>query len=386
MTLYALCIVIPTYNESENVAPLLTALQAALGSIRYEVIFVDDDSPDGTAEAARAAAGERANIRVMERVGRRGLASACIEGMLATSAPFIAVMDADMQHDERLLPQMLEKITDGDLDLVVGSRNMAGGSMGGMVRRRALLSQLGRRLCRVDRLSDPMSGFFMIRRTAFASLVHRLSGVGFKILLDTVLSAGGRLRIAEIPYHFRSRKHGESKLDVVEGFAYLELLLDKALRGVIPARFVIYCAVGAVGVGIHLLLLWCFLRAAGLTFARAQTITTVLVMMLNYAMNNSITWRDRRRRGWEFWTGMSSYILACALGLAVNVAVSSEAAHRGVPWAVAGVTGLMFSAVWNYGATSVLTWRYRRKRNESKRHVAESDEAAVPAHSMKSRV
>jgi dolichol-phosphate mannosyltransferase len=386
LPLYDLCIVIPTFNERENVAPLLAALQAALGRIRYEVILVDDDSPDGTAEMARAAAGERANIRVIERIGRRGLASACIEGMLATSAPYLAVMDADLQHDERILPQMLEKITDENFDLVVGSRNIAGGSMGAMVRRRAFLSRMGRKLCRVDQLSDPMSGFFMIRRTAFESVAHRLSGIGFKILLDIVLSSRGKLRVAEVPYHFRSRKHGESKLDLVEGLAYIELLLDKLMGGVVPARFVVYCAVGTVGVGIHLLLLWSFLRPAGLSFVRAQTIATLLVMALNYAMNNSITWRDRKRRGWRFWSGMGSYCLACLLGVAINVAVSGEAARRGVPWAIAGVTGLMFSAVWNYGVTSIWTWRYRREGSGAKRHMASRDEASVPARSVKSGV
>ena len=382
---YELCVVVPTFNERENVGPLFARLQAVLRGVRYEVMVVDDDSPDGTAEAAREAAGEQANIRVIGRIGRRGLASACIEGMLATSAPYVAVMDADMQHDERVLPEMLAVLNTGDYDLVVGSRNVTGGSMGEMAKWRVALSRMGRKLSRVHELSDPMSGFFVIRRTAFESVAHRLSGIGFKILLDIVMSGRGRLRIAEIPYHFRPREHGESKLDVVEGFAYLELLLDKALGGVIPARFLIYCAVGAVGVGIHLLLLWCFLGGAGLSFVRAQTITTLMVMMLNYVMNNSITWRDRRRRGWGFWTGMASYILACAFGLAVNVAVSGEAAQRGMPWAIAGVTGLMFSAVWNYGVTSIWTWRYRREDKSAKRRMAAS-EASVTARSVNSGV
>lgn len=364
---YDLCIVIPTFNERDNIAPLLARLRAAMDGVRYEVIVVDDDSPDGTAAAVRAAAGERTNIRVLERVGRRGLASACIEGMLATSATYLAVMDADMQHDESVLPQMLKKIEGERLDLVVGSRNIEGGSMESMAPRRAFLSRMGRRLCRVDQLSDPMSGFFVIRRSAFEGVANRLSGIGFKILLDIVLSGHGELRVGEVPYHFKPREYGQSKLDVVEGLAYLELLLDKVLGGLIPARFVLYCTVGLVGVGIHLLLLGSFLRLAGLGFIRSQTIATILVMVLNYVMNNSITWRDRKRRGWRFWSGMASYCLACLLGAAVNVAVSSEAARGGMPWALAGVTGLMFSAVWNYGVTSILTWRYRREGNGARK-------------------
>jgi dolichol-phosphate mannosyltransferase len=362
MPVYDLCVVIPTYNERDNIAPLLGRLRVTLGGIRYEVIFVDDDSLDGTAEAVRTAAEGLVNIRVLKRIKRRGLASACIEGMLATSATYLAVMDADMQHDERVLPQMLERIERGNLDLVVGSRNIEGGSMESMAPWRAFLSRAGRRLCRVDQLADPMSGFFVIRRAAFEGIAHRLSGIGFKILLDIVLSGRGELRIAEVPYHFRPREHGQSKLDVVEGLAYLELLLDKLMGGVIPARFVLYCAVGAVGVGVHLLLLWSFLRLAGFGFVRAQAIATLLVMVLNYVMNNAFTWRDRKQRGWRFWSGMASYVLACSVGAVVNVAVSGKAAHGGMPWALAGITGLMFSAVWNYGVTSVLTWRHQRER------------------------
>jgi dolichol-phosphate mannosyltransferase len=367
MPAYDLCVVLPTYNEADNVAPLFARLESTLKGVRYEVIVVDDDSPDGTADAVRAAAGDRANIRVMERIKRRGLASACIEGMLATSATYVAVMDADMQHDERVLPQMLAKIERENLDLVVGSRNIEGGSMESMAPWRAFLSRAGRRLCGVDQLADPMSGFFVMRRTSFEGVAHKLSGIGFKILLDIVLSGRGELKMAEVAYHFRPREHGESKLDIVEGLAYLELLLDKWLAGVIPARFVLYCAVGAVGVGVHLFLLWSFLRLAGLDFVRAQAIATVLVMMLNYVMNNSLTWRDRKRRGWRFWTGMASYCLACAVGAVVNVAVSGEAARGGMPWAIAGVTGLLFSAVWNYGVTSILTWRYQREKSDATR-------------------
>ena len=370
---YDLCVVIPTFSERDNIAPLLARLRAVLGSVRYEVIVVDDDSPDGTAEAVRAAAGEFANIRVIERIGRRGLSSACIEGMLATSATYLAVMDADMQHDEGVLPQMLDTLTSGDFDLVVGSRNVAGGSMGEMAQWRQRLSGMGRKLSGLKGLSDPMSGFFVIRRTAFESVARRLSGIGFKILLDIVLSARGALRVSEVPYRFRPREHGESKLDVVEGLAYLELLLDKWLGGLIPARFVLYCAVGAVGVGVHLLLLWGFLRGAGLGFVRAQAIATILVMVLNYAVNNSVTWRDRKRRGWMFWTGMASYCLACSVGAVVNVAVSGEAARGGMPWALAGVVGLMFSSVWNYGVTSILTWRYGRARVNARRVVTRED-------------
>lgn len=248
---FELAIIVPTLNESENIACLVDRLDAALTGIHYEVIFVDDDSPDHTAAVVRRVAQERDYVRVVHRMGRRGLSSACTEGILASCAPIVAVIDADLQHDESVLPEMLRRLRDEQLDLVVASRNIAGGGMSEFAKGRVWLSHLGRRLshvCGAHQLSDPMSGFFMIRFNAFERIAHRLSGVGFKILLDIVSSAGPRLRIGEVPYQFRNRIYGESKLDCMVGLEYLCLLLDKRLGRVVHWRFVLYSMVGAVGV------------------------------------------------------------------------------------------------------------------------------------------
>ena len=366
---YDLAIVLPTFNERENVGPLVERLEKALAGIHYEVIFVDDDSPDGTADAVRRVAERHDNVRVLHRIGRRGLSSACIEGILAASAPYVAVMDADLQHDESILPEMLRRIREENLDLVVGSRNIAGGSMGQFAAWRVKLSQLGKRLSQMGAehpLSDPMSGFFMVRFTAFERFAHRLSAIGFKILLDIVLSAGPGLRIGEVAYRFRQREHGESKLDIMVGLEYFELLVDKRFGNLVNVRFVLFGMVGALGVGVHLLILRALLRAGGLSFAKGQAITTVTVMILNYVLNNSVTYRDRRLRGWKFWGGLLTFCLACGLGVVVNVGISSEAFRRGVPWALAALTGLLFSATWNYGVTSVTTWRQGRRSSEQR--------------------
>jgi dolichol-phosphate mannosyltransferase len=366
---YDLAIVLPTFNERGNVGPLVDRLEKALTGIHYEVIFVDDDSPDGTADAVRKVAERHDNVRVLHRIGRRGLSSACIEGILAASAPYVAVMDADLQHDESILPEMLRRIREENLDLVVGSRNITGGSMGQFAAWRVKLSQLGRRLSLMGvehPLSDPMSGFFMVRFTAFERFAHRLSAIGFKILLDIVLSAGTGLRIGEVGYRFRQREHGESKLDIMVGLEYFELLVDKYFGDLVNVRFVLFGMLGALGVGVHLLILRALLRVGGLSFAKGQAITTVIVMILNYVLNNSVTYRDRRLRGWKFWGGLLTFCLACALGVVVNVAISNEAFHRGVPWVLAAFTGLLFSAIWNYGVMSVTTWRQARRSSEQR--------------------
>ncbi len=215
-------------------------------------------------------------------------------------------------------------------------------------------------------LSDPMSGFFMVRVATFERFAHRLSGIGFKILLDIVLSAGPGLRVAEVPYRFRQREQGESKLDVLVGLEYFELLVDKHLGDFLNVRIVLFGMVGALGVGVHLLILRALLQLAGLRFATGQAITTLIVMVLNYVLNNSVTYRDRRLRGWRFWGGLLTFCLACGLGVAANVAIANEAFRRGVPWWLAAGTGLLFSAVWNYGVTSMTTWRQERRSSEQR--------------------
>jgi dolichol-phosphate mannosyltransferase len=366
---YDLAIVLPTFNESRNVGPLVDRLEKTLAGVHYEVIFVDDDSPDGTANIVRRLAEHRDNLRVVHRIGRRGLASACIEGILAASAPFVAVMDADLQHDETILPEMLRRMREENLDLVVGSRNIAGGSMGEFSTWRVKLSQLGKRLSLMGAhhaLSDPMSGFFMVRLSSFERYAHRLSGIGFKILLDIVLSADPDLRIGEVPYRFRLREQGESKLDLMVGLEYFELLVDKHLGELVNVRFVLFGMVGALGVGVHLLILRTLLQLGGLSFAKGQATATTIVMILNFVLNNSVTYRDRRLRGWRFWGGLLTFCLACGLGVAANVAISNEAFHRGVPWVLAALTGLLFTAVWNYGVTSMTTWRHARRSSEQR--------------------
>jgi dolichol-phosphate mannosyltransferase len=200
-----LAVVIPTFNERENIAALISALEKALAGREWEAVFVDDHSPDGTAEYVRNLASTNRRIRVLERIGRHGLSSACIEGMLATPARYIAVMDADMQHDESILPKLLERIRLEHFDVVVASRNAPGGSMGEFSGRRARLSSFGARIsrwvCRCD-ISDPMSGFFMVKRSFFESIAPRLTGTGFKLLVDLLASSPAPVRVGEVPSIF----------------------------------------------------------------------------------------------------------------------------------------------------------------------------------------
>src|SRR5215469_10278260 len=357
-----LAVVIPTFKERESVPVLLEKLRSTLDGIAWEAIFVDDHSPDGTADYLRSVASTNPRIHVIERIGRRGLSSACIEGMMATAAPYIAVMDADLQHDESVLPVMFEKIRSESLDIVVASRKMSGGSMGEFSRRRVRLSNLGsnasRLICHCD-VTDPMSGFFVVNSAFFRSTTERLTGTGFKILLDILASSKTPPRLGEVPYCFRSRQCGESKLDVNVQLEYLYLIVDKLIGAFVPTRFVLFGLVGTVGVLVHLSVLAAVYLAHREHFAMAQAIATFAAMTFNFLLNNIVTFRDRRLRGAELVQGLLLFYLACSLGALINVSFASTLVRAGIVWYLAGMSGTIISSVWNYWVNAVLTWRRR---------------------------
>lgn len=357
-----LSIIVPTYNEHPNIIPMVESLDEALGKDRWEVIFVDDDSPDGTAAQIREVAKRDSRVRVLQRVGRRGLSSAAIEGILASSAPFCAVIDGDLQHDEKLLAIMLETIKKEDLDVVSGSRYLEGGGLGDWQASRAKISSLATRLSRMvlhADLTDPMSGFFMIRRSTFEKRMRNLSGIGFKILLDIFASSKETLRYRELPYQFRSRQAGESKLDSQAAWEYFMLLLDKLIGHIVPVRFVAFTLVGGAGVFVHMFVVWIALQQS-VDFTIAQTIATLIAMTSNYAMNNILTYRDMRLRGWDWLRGWVSFTLACSVGALGNIGIAAYIFAQDTTWVLASLSGIVVGAVWNYAVTSAYTWKKKR--------------------------
>jgi dolichol-phosphate mannosyltransferase len=358
-----LAIVIPTLNERENVPLLVERLNMALAGLCWEAIFVDDDSADGTADAVRALSRRQPNIRCVQRLGRRGLASACIEGILSSAAPYVAVMDGDLQHDESLLPAMLARIKADSLDVVVASRYTQAGSLGDWQRSRAWISdiatRLGRLVVKAD-LSDPMSGFFMVERNAFANAMRSLSGQGFEILLDLFASSPRPLAFAELPLVFRQRLHGESKLDAMVVWEYLMLLLEKLVGPAVPVRFLLFSLIGGLGVGTHLLTLWFGTHILLAPFAACQAAATIVAMTGNFLLNNLFTYRDRRLRGRRLVTGLISFYAVCGAGAAANVGVAAHLVQGHHSWWLAGVAGAAVSAVWNYAMSSIFTWSPRQ--------------------------
>ncbi|MES2028889.1 MAG: glycosyltransferase family 2 protein [Pseudomonadota bacterium] len=357
-----LSVVVPTFNERGNVATLVQRLDAALVGISWEVIFVDDNSPDGTAEVVRDLARVDSRVRCIRRIGRRGLSGACIEGMLASSAPCAAVIDGDLQHDETQLGKMLGLIESGAAELVIGSRYIEGGSAASFNQQRLGASKfataVAQRVLRV-KIADPMSGFFMIRRDRFEQLAPQLSTQGFKILLDVVATAHGDLRIIEVPYTFGSRLHGESKLDSMVALDFLGLVLAKLTNDTVSLRFLLFALVGSIGLFVHFAVLFVTLEFFDRPFAEAQAIAALCAMTSNFLLNNFLTYRDQRLKGFGILRGLLIFYVVCSVGLLANVGVAWSVFDQEPIWWLAGAAGALMGVVWNYAMSGLFVWRKR---------------------------
>jgi dolichol-phosphate mannosyltransferase len=356
-----LAVIVPTYNERGNVALLVERVRQVLANLDFEIIFVDDDSPDGTHTAVKDIAKDDMRVRCLRRVGRRGLAGACIEGVLASSAPYVAIMDGDLQHDETLLPKMLNALR-GGTELAVGSRYVPGTEAGnGLNRVRQwgsdVATSLARRALGIN-LSDPMSGFFMVRREKVEAVAGSLSREGFKILLDLVASSKVPLKTVEIPFLFKTRNSGVSKLDSAVTVQFLGLLVSKLTGGMVPLRFLMFAFVGATGLIVHLAALHTLNARFELAFGWSQLAATMIAMTFNFIVNNSFTYRDKRLKGVSFVIGLLTFYIVCSFGTLANVSVANliHDYDASIPL-LAGLAGAIMSSVFNYAATNALTWR-----------------------------
>jgi dolichol-phosphate mannosyltransferase len=360
-----LSVVVPTYREAANVPVLFERLTTALAGLSWEMIVVDDDSPDGTYDVAFAIAAEDPRMRCLRRVNRSGLAGAVIEGWLSSGADFVAVIDGDLQHDERILPDMYAKLARGEHDLVVGTRVPDKAMPAGLSPARQKLSDLGawffRRIAGVS-VKDPMSGFFMLRRETAARLARNLSPDGFKILVDVILSSGGALKITESTYVFRQRLAGESKLSPLVGLDFLGLVVHHLSRGLLPTRFVLFALIGVIGLFVHFAVLWALYGEQDpAAFDKAQIVATIAAMASNFLLNNEITYRSMRYRGLRKITGFLIFAALCSVGAIANINIAMWLFQSRGVWWVAGLAGALVGVVWNYAASNTFVWRRRRK-------------------------
>jgi dolichol-phosphate mannosyltransferase len=354
-------VVVPTFNESRNVAELTRRLGETLAGVEWEVIFVDDNSPDGTYDVVKSLAAGNHRVRCIRRVNRRGLSGACIEGILSSAAPIVVVMDADLQHDETIIPEMIRRLERDEADIVVGSRLVQGGSsMTGFTAGRAFASKFAIRMASAligTGVSDLMSGFFAMKRDRFEAMAPDLTTSGFKILLDILATASPPLRSSEVGYQFRTRFAGSSKFDVRAMSDFFGLLVHKVTGGLIPPRFVMFVFVGGIGVVIHLAVLRFAMASQGLSFTIAQSVATVIAMTSNFFINNTLTYSDAKLRGWRAVIGLAQFCAICGIGAVANVGVATWLFGMNNAWWLAGIAGIVMGSVWNYTMSSLFVWK-----------------------------
>jgi len=354
-----LSIIVPTYNETGNVPELVRRIRIALEGLAWEVIVVDDDSPDGTADAARKLYQDDARVRCLQRIGRRGLASACVEGMLASSAPYLAVMDADLQHDPTVLVKMLMILRNKEADLVVGSRYIEGGSVGHWGGKRLAISRIATRLSNTiahQSVSDPMSGYFALTRETFGACVKGLSALGFKILLDILASSSKSIKVVEVPIVFGLREKGQSKLSGNAVWEHVLLLFDKHFGKYVPVRFFSFGLIGATGAVVHFLVLGLLYRVFDLPFMLGQTIATFVALIFNFTVNNLLTYAGQTLRGAAWFRGLASFAIVCGIGAVANIGIASYLFSQETPWQLSALAGIAMGAVWNYAVSARYTW------------------------------
>ncbi|MCZ4271446.1 glycosyltransferase [Maritalea porphyrae] len=360
-----LSLVVPTFNEAGNVALLVEKLEGVLADIQWEITFVDDNSPDGTADVVKELGKSKSYVHCIKRIGRRGLSSACVEGMASSNAPIVAVMDADLQHDETVLPQMFEMVTGGK-DLVLASRFYGGQTAEeGLTKFREVGSNVANWIANLvtgTKITDPMTGFFMLKRERFEHVAPKLSSEGFKILLDIIATArnmGSPLDIGEVGFKFRARHDGESKMSPLVAVQFFGLALSKMTGGLLPVSFLLFALVGAFGVVVHLVALTLASSLFGFNFTNAQLFATLVAMTSNFHLNNILTYANQQLRGPKYWRGLLSFYAVCAIPAIANVSVAAFIFEKNSLFYVAAIAGILISMVFNYAMTRIFTWRIK---------------------------
>ena len=358
----SISIVIPTYNEKENIFKILKRLREALKSISHEIIFVDDNSPDGTSAVVKDSMKNSSKIRLIHRIGRKGLAGAVIEGVFAANADLIAVMDCDLQHDETKLLDMIEMFSkNNSLDVVIGSRFTEKGEIS--EKAFSKMRELGSKITtlivkKVLKITstDPLSGFFMVKKETFLKSSDNLQTQGFKVLADFLATSGENIEIEEIGYKFKNRIAGESKMSFLTALELIGLVLSQILKGRVSIRFILFCMVGLSGIFVQLLITGLAMLLIN-QFPTSQTLGIISAMTSNYFLNNIITFQERKLESLDLIRGLFSFYLICSLGAFTNIAIATYIFSFSSNWLISSFIGACFGAVWNFTLTSIFTWK-----------------------------
>ncbi|PZU98893.1 MAG: sulfonate ABC transporter permease [Pseudanabaena sp.] len=371
-------LIVPTYNESKNLAKLVDILTRLLNDYygdRYELIIVDDDSPDLTWQVGLDLMPSYPNLKIMRRQGEKGLSTAVIRGWQASQGEILGVIDGDLQHPPETLIKMLDAIAAG-ADLTVASRHVEGGGVSdwGFIRR--VLSRGAQMLGLlilpnvIGRVSDPMSGYFMVRRSAIAN--HAMNPLGYKILIE-VLGRGDIGTVAEVGYVFQERQEGESKVTWRQYVDYILHLLRLRSRGRIGRirekfqvpvqRFLKFGLVGFSGVFVDMAILYLLSDASslGMGLTTSKIIASEVAVLNNFLWNDLWTFRDfsSKQSGWRKRVKrFVKFNLICLLGIGLNLIILNILYNYfGVNKYLANLIAIAIVTIWNFWFNLKLSWR-----------------------------
>ncbi|MCL0050237.1 glycosyltransferase [Dehalococcoidia bacterium] len=353
------CLIIPTYNERGNILPLVERIHHALSGYDYEILFVDDNSGDETAELITALSSQYP-VKVIVRKNKKGLASAVVDGLGQATGQIIGVMDADLQHPPEVLPDLLREVQNG-ADIVIASRYIKGGACQGWGLARRIISKgaifLAHLLLPSTRqVRDPVSGFFIFNREVVANA--NLRPTGYKILLE-ILMEGKFRNLAEVPFTFRVRTSGASKLNARQQIDYLKHIYSLMKRKGELLRFVKFCLVGLSGVLVHLGLLYLLTEFVGLFYLVSAVISIQSSIISNFTLNNYFTFADRRLPGAKsFLNRLLKFNLVSLAGLGLNIGVLGLLTEVfGIYYLISALGGIVVAVLWNYLVNTGWTWR-----------------------------
>jgi dolichol-phosphate mannosyltransferase len=356
-------VIIPTFNEADNLPVLVRRLENILSHLSYEVIVVDDDSPDETWRIGQELSTENRRVRVVRRMDTRGLSSAVMAGFAVAQGKTLAVIDADLQHDERILPNLVEAVSERGADVAVGSREVDGGSYGNFAPHRRFISWGGAQLARTMLgvgVGDPMSGFFVLSRDRYESVVGKVNPRGFKILLE-FLANGPRPKVAEVGYTFGDRVHGTTKLTGSVAASYMLALMELSFGRFMTATFSAYALVGMLGLMLRL-----SIEASGtaIGITAAAAIALEVSIISNYGFNNIFTFAPYRHRGPSVFWGLIKFHIVAGYGLIIAGGIDHFVDSRTPTtalWDLLGlVAGVLVATVGNYLLNCSITWRVLR--------------------------
>jgi dolichol-phosphate mannosyltransferase len=355
-------VVLATFNERDNVGPIASQLLGLAKTYDLEIIFVDDDSQDGTAEKVRELSRVHPQIRLIRRVGRVGLSSAIKEGILDATGDLVVVMDCDGQHEPSTVMKAVDMLQETGADLVIGSRFHPDAKIMGLSAERERNSTWANAVARFSlpryrTLTDYMSGFFVCRLQPVLPYVRQIEVNGFKFLYELLAISRGRLRVGEVPLHFQPRISGESKLNLAVVWDLGISILHTLLLRSVPRRAISFALVGATGIATHLVVYGLSRYFFALSFELAQTAAVICAASTNFLINNSLTFRIQQLRGVRLLIGLLQFLLVTSMGMIANVGVSSALFHQGSHRQfIALFAGIAVDFVWKYAASSKFVW------------------------------